>query len=229
MKKEKILLMVGSPRKVASTSYSLGNYLLNGLKDHGMSVETIFLLPTVNSIEKRESMFNALDNADLIIMAFPLYVDQLPAPVVKTMELIAKRRQGKVTSSSQRFLAIVNCGFPESFQNRPAEEIVCQFAQQCGFTYLGTLAMGMGEAIHGRPLIEAGGMVRHVVKALDQSIEALTKGIKPPEEVFQLMSKQFIPRWLYIFMGNLGWKRRAGKERVSRQLYARPYESSIST
>ncbi|MEW5815195.1 MAG: NAD(P)H-dependent oxidoreductase [Spirochaetota bacterium] len=226
MDKRKALLLVGSPRGAKSTSNALGSYLLDRLLSGGMETEKIFILQTLQSGEAIERMLAAVEAADLVIFAFPLYVDHLPAPVIKTLELIAGNRRIKPARHPQTIASIVNCGFPESHQNRPAGEIMRHFAGKTGFTWAGSLVMGMGEAVAGRPLMQAGGLVRNVVKALDLAAEALCAGQQPPEEAFRLMGKQLIPRWLYVFMGNLGWKSRAGKSRVKINLYARPYELS---
>jgi len=39
------------------------------------------------------------------------------------------------------------------------------------------------------------------------------------------MAREFFPRWLYIVMGNWGWKRQARKYGVRQELFARPYYS----
>ncbi len=118
----------------------------------------------------------------------------------------------------------MNCGFPEASQNRTALAICRRFAAEAGFEWAGGLALGMGEAIGGRPLKEAGGMVRRIVKALDLAGDALALGHPIPEEAVRLMAKPLVPRWLYILMGNRGWKKRAANHGTTDALNARPHE-----
>ena len=85
---KKALLLIGSPKGEKSTSASLGNYLTSKLEEFGMISEIGFIHRLVNREEKIQSLFEMIDTADLIILSFPLYVDSLPAPVIKAMELI---------------------------------------------------------------------------------------------------------------------------------------------
>ena len=52
---------------------------------------------------------------------------------------------------------------------------------------------------------------------------ALAAGEAVPGESVELLAKPLIPGWLYIFMGNRGWKRVAKKNGVKGELYNRPY------
>jgi putative NADPH-quinone reductase len=104
--KRKALLFIGSPKGLKSTSYALGSYLL---KKH-----------------------EAVAAADLIVFSFPLYVDQLPAPLLKALELVADHRKVNAPAKPQKIMAIVQCGFPETYQNQLACDIMRQFAKEDG-------------------------------------------------------------------------------------------------
>lgn len=218
-----VLLLVGSPRGENSTSASLGNYLVEKLEELGMKSEKAFIHRLVNRPEKVQELFSMIENADLIILTFPLYVDSLPAPVIKAMELIKSERDRIKSSKSQNFVAISNSGFPESTQIRVALEICQIFASEAGFTWKGGIAFGGGEAVHGIPLKERGGMVRNVMKGLDLASEASSEGKNVPQEALDLISKNLIPVALYKTMGNLGWRIRARKYKTRKKLKNKPY------
>jgi hypothetical protein len=218
------LLFIGSPKGLKSTSYGLGSYLLKKLESGGMSTETQVIGSALHSQENRERMLAAADGADLIVFSFPLYVDQLPAPVIEAAELIAAHRRLRPSNKPQKIMAVVQCGFPETLQNQPACDIMRQFAKEAAFEWAGVLAMGMGGALGGRPLEKAGGMVRKVVKAFDLSVASLLQGGNVPDEASALMAKPLIPKWLYLLFGNRGMKSQAKKHGVLKQVYARPYE-----
>ena len=120
-------------------------------------------------------------------------------------------------------MAILNCGFPEDFHNYTGLAIARQFAEEAGYVWMGGLALGMGGAIDGKPLADCGRMVRNVLKSLDLTAASLDRGEPIPSEAVDLMAKSFLPRWLYIAMGNWGWKKQAKKYGVRKDLYARPY------
>ncbi len=68
---------------------------------------------------------------------------------------------------------------------------------------------GGGGMISGQPIAELGGMVRNQKRSLELAAESLTKGEVILEEAVVLMSKRGTPQWMYILMGNRGWKQEA--------------------
>jgi len=222
----KVLLMVGSPRGIASTSNSLGDHLLSLLEERGMATKKLLVYPALADEKKMTELLAAVDACDLLVAAFPLYVDQLPAPLIDLLLMIVERRQGRQGEAKQALAAIVNCGFPETAHCRPAGEIMRIFAAQAGFRFLGCLAAGMGGAIGNRPLAKAGGIVRHQLKALTQAAAYLAEGKEIPAEVIGLMGKAMMPLWFYNLVGNWGWKRTARKFKVSGRLHDKPYADS---
>jgi len=159
----------------------------------------------------------------MIILAFPLYIDCLPAGVIKALELIADHRKSKKDRKKQGFAIIINCGFPEAQQNNTAIAICKIFAREVGFAWRGALSLGMGGAIGGRPLEERGGMVRNVIKGLDLAAQALAEEKDIPDEATELFGKKFIPISLYTKGGNMGWNKQAKKYGARKKIKDQPY------
>lgn len=222
-KQIKVLLLVGSPKNSSSTSFSLGNSLLLKLEENGLLIDKEFVYKLVRKDDGQKKLLLKVDNADLIILSFPLYVDCLPAGVIKTLELIRDHRKLLENSRRQAFAVIVNCGFPETQHNFVATEICKIFAREVGFDWKGALTLGMGGAIGGRTLEGRGGMVRNVILGFDVAATALAKGDMIPEEAIELVGKKFMPYTLYTKMGNLGWNSQAKKFRVRKKIKDRPY------
>jgi len=220
---KRALLLVGSPRTRKSTSNSLGVYLFDQLKAHNIQTETIYIHTTMYSVERTKAMLDAVDAADLVLLAFPLYVDSLPAPVMNALEHIASHHasQGK---HHQLFAAIANCGFPEPDHNATALAICANFARLTGFQWAGSLALGAGEGmVHGMPLNELDGRVIPLKKALDLSAEALAQGMAIPSEAQALLAKPFIPGWLYRLAGVYGWRQQARQYHAEKISKRQPY------
>lgn len=218
------LLLVGSPRGVKSTSESLGAYLLEQMKKKGVETSTVRLHHVVEPSYMRKELLDAVEKADLIVLSSPLYVDSLPSAVIKALELIAADKKVRGYYKKHKFMALVNCGFPEARQNDTALHICQRFAIETGMEWAGGMGLGMGPAIDGRPLERVGGMVRNVRKALDLTALALTEGKAVPGEAVELFGKRFVPGWLYLVFGNYGWKRMAKKNGVRGRLNDKPYE-----
>jgi hypothetical protein len=223
MNRGKVLLLVGSPRGLASTSNSLGDHLLSGLEERGMATKKLLVYPALADEKKMAELLAAVDACELLVAAFPLYVDQLPAPLIDLLLRIVERRSGRQGEARQALAAIVNCGFPETAHCRPAGEIMRIFAVQAGFRSLGCLALGMGGAIGNRPLAKAGFIVRHQLKALRQAAAFLAEGKEIPATVIAQMGKPMMPCWFYNWVAGRSWKRTAKKNGCSSLLYNKPY------
>jgi hypothetical protein len=226
-KNESALLLVGSPKGKKSTSASLGNYLISKLEELGMQCETKYIHRLVNREEKILELFKLIENADLIILSFPLYVDSLPAPSIKAMELIKEERDKLEIQKSKNFIAISNSGFPEASQSIVALKICKNFSKDCGFIWKGGIALGGGGAINGIPLEERGGMVRNIIKGLGITAQALNDSKEIPQEAIDLISKKIIPSSIYRMFGNFGWKIQARRFHGQKKLYKKPYSPQI--
>lgn len=216
------LLLVGSPRTRKSSSNSIGGYLFERLSAQSIQTETIYLHTVLNSPEKMQALFDAVDAADLMMLAFPLYVDSLPAPVIHALERIAAHRQSQETRR-QLFTAISNCGFPEAHHNATALAICETFARQAGFEWAGALAVGSGEMVGGAPLAQAGGRTIRIRQSLELAAEALARGQAIPKAAQDILVKPIIPHWVYRLMGGLGWNRQAKQYGAEKSLKRQPY------
>jgi hypothetical protein len=197
-----------------------------------LAVETHSIYAAFDSPEKEASLISAALTADLLIFSFPLYVDHLPAPVIRTLDRIAAGRRLRPIPGGPRprLAALVQCGFPETHQNEPAIDIMRRFADFNGFEWAGGLALGMGGAAGGRPMPEKpSGLLRNVLRAIDQAAAALAEGGKIPEETIALLGKPMMPKKLYFLAANWGWRqqaRRNGRKAGRRiDLRGRPYAS----
>ena len=233
-KPDSALLLVGSPKPGASSSASLGGYLQERLAAHGVASETIAVARALKTEEGARALLTAVAATDLVVLSFPLYVDSLPAPVVRAFELIADARAKNAPSARPAapvpdapakpgFVAICQCGFPEAEHDLVALEICANFARAAGFEWAGGLAMGGGGLIDGQPLGARGGLLRSVTRALDLSATELADGRPVPAEAVRLMSKPAFPAFAYRFIANRGWRAELKKKGATTPLDARPY------
>jgi hypothetical protein len=185
---------------------------MDRLTEKGFTTNKIHIHKSVKSQAGVEEILHLVGISDLVVLTFPLYVDSLPAPVIKTMEIINKHREEAADTMRQKFIAISNSGFPEANQNLVALEICRCFAQRSGFEWAGGLALGMGPMIRRKPLNGLRGIVRNVKKALNVTALALSEGRAIPEEATKHMTKSILPRRLYMWMGNRRWKYGSAKK-----------------
>jgi hypothetical protein len=231
MTPRRAVLVVGSPRLEKSTSLVLGGRLMSRLESRGLAVESHFVHRAFASPDKAEALFAAVGRADIVVFAFPLYVDHLPAPVIWACDEIAARRASGTEGERPLLALITQCGFPETHQNQPASDIMRRFADRAGFEWAGGLILGMGGAVSGRPLPDKPkGMVRNVLLGFDRAAADLAEGRPIDAGTIALVGRRLMPSWLYFFMANFGMRHELRKfaRKSGRKLdpYARPYAAS---
>lgn len=222
------VLLVGSAKpEGASTSQALGEALLTRLTAHGIAGSTFLVQRVLRTEERIQQLLAAINTADIVVLAFPLYVDTLPYLVTSTLERIARHRQETASGSAPLFVAIVNCGFPEVAHNALALRVCRQFARQAHFTWGGGLALGGGGVLNGQSPDQAGGKARRIMQSLNLAADALAQGQPVPEAAVGLMARPIIPAGLYMLMGDIGWVQQAWQNDVLWKLGNRPFAERI--
>ena len=217
----KALFIYGSPKQEKSSSHAFGKYLMDKLKEQGMEIDEAYTYRAVRSEENMKEALAKMDQADLVILGFPLYVDSIPSRTIKFMEAANEHRKGR-EGKQQRFAALCHSGFPESHQNDYAIRICSVFAQESGFTWAGGLSIGQGGGAESMDLATAGKMMRHFTSALDMTAAALAQEKDVPKEAQVEIAKGMAPKWLFVLIVNRGWKKRAKANGVDRK--AMPYK-----
>ena len=217
------LLLIGSPKPGASASRSFGEAVLSRLAARGAETRTARVTPSFRSPEAMDRLMTDIDWADLVLLSSPVYVDTLPAPVMRLLETWGRRADGRVTANGHpvRFAALVQCGFPEAQHCMMAIDVCEEFCRESGVGWAGALAFGCGGALAGRtpersPLAKA-------VPALDEAADALAAGREIPEEARRAFERQFAPTWAYKLFGGLSWwwiaRKRGGREPLRLRRY----------
>jgi len=215
-------LLVGSPKGRKSASYLLGSMLAEGIRERGGTVSEGMVHEGLRSEDDTARLLDSVDAADLVIFAFPLYIDSLPAPFTRLLERIAERRARVVPAGSPRLAVVVQCGFPEAHQCGTAVGICQLFAERTRMRWAGALAMGMGGSVGGDPRKLPGGG-KNLLAAIGIASESLANGGAIPEAATELFAKPLMPRWMYTMVGNLGWRMQLRKNKARRPLTYRPY------
>lgn len=223
MSRKKCLLLVGSPRGLKSTSYKIGNYLLNKISNKGFNIEKKLLIKINKDNIFEKNLIENVRKSDLIILSCPLYVDSIPAVTIKAMELIAEEYQETGSEKEQNMMAIVNSGFPEPEQSDTAVQICRKFAHEVNFDWLGGIKVGGGSAVGNQKLDGNKGMLKDFIKGLDLAAESATAGVKLSEDMLKIFNKSLAPKWIYRIM-NFAWWFQARKHNAHKNLYDKPYQ-----
>ncbi len=223
-----VLLLIGSPRGERSNSYAIGKFLVDKLGEKGLVSEEAFATRSVNTSEGTEKLLKSIDNADIIVLATPLYVDSFPSPTIKALELIHEHRKAVLPAKSQLFVTLMNSGFPEKEHMDIAIKIIRNFAQASNFKWGGGIRVGWGMALNSEPLNEKKGMTRKLTAGLSLASVNLSEGQPMSEKAEDLASTLFVPLFLAKSMtrlfGNRGWNKLAKENNANAKMYDRPYE-----
>jgi len=217
------LLLVGSPKTGASSSGSLGAYLLEELETRGLQTQTFHVTKALRTDQTTDELRAAVASAGIVVVSFPLYIDSLPAPLMCALELMAAWRPGTAPVDHRPALVVIcQSGFPEAQHNEVALEICRNFARAAEFEWAGGLVLGAGGMISGQPLRRLKGRMRSAVRALDLTADELAAGRAVPDEAVRLMAKPAFPAFAYRFMANYGWRHESRRNGAA-PLDARPF------
>lgn len=210
----KILAINGSPRGNASSSREI----ISKLEKYTEGRATIHL-----AASRSDTFTEALLDHDVWVIAFPLYVDGLPASLMRFLldaeaALQKRKRNGSLPI---RVFAVCNCGFYEGEQNAIALKIVQHFCVANGLQWCGGVGIGTGEMIRGNKNIpDQAGIKRPVVDALKMLTEAM---LEADGRMTTLFTQHKFPRFLYMKAGQHGMRKQARNNGVTRRaLHARP-------
>ncbi|MCL2315504.1 MAG: hypothetical protein FWC46_00245 [Actinomycetia bacterium] len=154
--------------------------------------------------------------AEAVLVVFPLYVDALPAPLVRALTLL---EQTPRAATVPRVYAVVNCGFIEAENTGLALDMVAHFCERIGWAWQYGVGIGAGEYLTTLPYDTVRGPAARVFATLDDLANAVRTGAPPRENV--LVAPR-IPRALYTLAAHQGWRRQA-KAYHTTDLMARPY------
>lgn len=219
-------ILVGSAKiKGTSASEAIAHALDRRLSAAGIATELHFATEFVHDDARTVKSAASIAECDLFVLATPLYVDSLPSLATHALQLVANARS--LSRRRARFVAIVNCGFPEPEQNRTALRIARHFADEAGYAWGGGLPIGGGGVIPpASKLDEPHGQVAHVVRALDLATPTLTTSGMLNREAIVAVTEVPLPDVLYRTMGDLGWRWQARQNGLTqRDLHARPLDA----
>ena len=216
------LLLIGSPKRGTSASGAFADAVSSRLEARGIQTRTERITPAFSAPERMRALLDAIAESDLVVLAFPVYVDSLPAPVLALLEAWhAAVADGSIAANPPARLAVLTlCGFPEASHCDVAIEVCRLFAETTGVTWAGALAFGMGASIERG--LERSPLAGRL-DALDAAVDALATGRPIPAEATAEFARPLAPSWTYPLLGGFGWALQARKQGCDEPLKLRRY------
>jgi hypothetical protein len=216
------LLVVGSSKPPGeSVSERLGGALLDRLAARGWERDTVHVQRAVKLHRgTAPELVEAAQGADLIVLASPVYVDSLPAPVLAGLRHL---EEAEWPGPRPALLPLVQCGFPELTHTALALEVLSRFADRAGFGWAGQLAAGGGGTFDGARLDHPNGRAGHQVRALDAAAAELDAGDPVSPGTSATFAVTPLSPAVYRLVADVGWVAQAWRNGALWQLGARPF------
>lgn len=192
----KIALINGSPKRKESASGVILEDLMSCLKEEHEVMN--FALETPVSAE---GMKHQLTYFDVLVFAFPLYVDGLPSHLV---QCLCELEDSKLHNKVIHVYGISNCGFYEGEQNEISLDILKAWCMKTGLHWMQGLGMGAGGALTGMRGIPLG---KSIKKSYGNALNKLANNIEigaSGEPIFVTLD---FPRAIYKLAAHKGWKK----------------------
>lgn len=151
MKSKNILLIVGSPKNKKGNSESLIDYLKSKMDD-SHQITKVLLRKEINHPENLIRLFN---EADDIVISYPIYQNSFPGLVLQMFELLAENKE-LLEEKQRKIVVISNSGFPEVRANTSSITQCKLFTEQMKFSWGAGIIVAPGAMIGENNLEEAG-------------------------------------------------------------------------
>jgi multimeric flavodoxin WrbA len=160
-----------------------------------------------------EEMYTEIISGDIIVLAFPLYIDSLPSNTLKMIiELESLFKEKNITGII--VYAIINNGFYEGKQTHIAFEIIKNWCERSGIKFGGGIGQGAGEMIgvtKNTPIDK--GAFNNLARALKFMAEKIA--LKESFEIIYL--SPYFPRFLWKIAGTSFWHQLAKKNGLKKK------------
>lgn len=193
----KIALINGSPKYKNSSSEAALNDLQTCLSKD---------IEIVNFNFKKSFLANeeveALFDFDVLVFAFPLYVDGVPSHLLNCLCQIEEAAKN-VKDKSITVYAIANCGFYEGHQNKWAISIMKNWCAKAGFKWGQGIGLGCGGALVSMSGLALGTGPKSGMGAAFKSLSDNIHNKSQANDVYLTLN---FPKFLYKLMAEFGWR-----------------------
>lgn len=140
----KLTIFNGSPRNKKSNSKILMEHFLEGYHKVSPNEVPVYFLANVAKIDEHVKAF---EQAETVILIFPLYCDSMPGLVKEFFERVSLMENTR----DKKVGFVVQSGFPESIHSTFVEHYLQKLAKRQKWEYIGTVIKGGVEGIQVMP------------------------------------------------------------------------------
>lgn len=172
----------------------------------------VFRLQTVHPCP---AVLNRLADYSTLVLAFPVYLDALPAHLICILEQLAP-----ILRPGTRVYTLANCGFYEGEQTIGCHRIVKNWCSKNSFCYAGGVGVGGSGSIWLLKKLPAFLGLR---RSLDRALSALALAILQQRLLPVVYATVNYPRFCYLLGAELSWNQKGRKHGLSPQELKLPH------
>ncbi len=227
----KVLAINSSPKMDKGNTAMILNPFLEGMKEAGAEVELFYTsklnihpctgefncwLKTPGECLHNDDMkmlYPKIAEADVMVFATPVYADGITGPMKNLIDRMIPRllpffelRDGhsrhpvRGEAKTLKFVLVSNCGLWEKDNFDPLLVFMKAFCKNASAEFAGALLRPHGEAMPG--MIEMGAPLDDIFEAAKEAGRQLAKGQKMSPETLDIVSRELLPREMYIQIAN---------------------------
>lgn len=211
----KIALINGSPKLSQSASSFI-------LKDLGSLLTEHELIPVeIHKPVIKEETLGLVLSCEVLVFAFPLYVDGIPSHLLSVLEMIEaatkieRQNNDSMQESNIKYVyTMVNCGFYESRQNNLAIELMMNFTKRAGFVFGQGIGIGAGGMI---PMLSNVSLGHGPKRNFGIALCEIAENIKSKHSGDTIFPKMNFPKFFYTRAAHMGWRKLIKKNGLKRK------------
>ncbi|MBU3093590.1 NAD(P)H-dependent oxidoreductase [Clostridium sp. CF011] len=218
-----ICFINGSPKGKKSSSFFFINKLDEEVNEKNYNKFYIHATSSIHS-GKIEEDFKTMDTADVIVIAFPLYIYCVPGLLMRFLEdyyMHFKTRNALI--KDVRVYAVVNCAFPDPMINNETIRVLKNFCVRLNLNWRFAVSIGAGGLVGAAKKIK---FINSLCSKVYDSLYEINKDIetnleKPIENKYAAPNSSIL---LYGKIGKSSWIKAAMSNGLSEEdLYKKPY------
>ena len=191
-------LINGSPKLFSSNSEYFLDIISNDLDD-------FFKLDLKK--DKYDSIISNIKNSDVLVLAFPLYVDSPPSIVLNFLDYLYDER---IDVNNKSLYVIINCGFREGEQNITGLNIIKRWCEKKKILYKGSILIGAGEIVGKK-------QYKYICRKALKKLYEFRSLIKKKEQCSDsITTMDFLNNQTYCFLANYNWSKKGKKNGLNK-------------